>query len=329
MWFRICGSPGNGCVSPVLKSIRRNPLLRVTLLTNAACRLGQAGVTIFTRLCTGKSKPALTTKGSGGVGSGSASTVHGLCLPVAASAFAPWGSCDGEVRLSPPVETTDPDRDGIIRIDHAKELAGRFARLSQRAEATDRQLARALDEREGLRRRADDLARLATTDRLTGLRTADAFREEAALRIDAALAAGCQAAVIFIDLDDFKRINDVFGHDAGDAVLSVVGGDIAGLAPAPNLAGRLGGDEFAILVDGPAGTRAVAALVAALRACADLPVPWHDPQHDEVSEIRVALSIGVAYAPTDGVALEALLRRADAAMYADKAAGRSCARAVS
>lgn len=132
---------------------------------------------------------------------------------------------------------------------------------------------------------------------------------------DAALA-GRPVALLFLDLDNFKDINDALGHSTGDAVLAELARRLrAQLAP-PDLACRLGGDEFVLLLDGAsradASTRAQGLLAAVAAPC-------HVDQYD----LNLSASIGVAMYPDDGAELEVLLQRADMAMYRAKHEGRN------
>jgi diguanylate cyclase (GGDEF)-like protein len=151
----------------------------------------------------------------------------------------------------------------------------------------------------------------ANHDELTGLANRRAFYA----RAGGLLAGGRQAAVMLVDLDDFKLVNDTLGHVAGDEVLVSAGERLAALGRQGWLTARLGGDEFAALWAGPAGRLAVEPAVAALAA--DLAAPMRLTART----VRVAASIGVAVA-VPPAALPVLLSRADAALYRSKAAGR-------
>jgi diguanylate cyclase (GGDEF)-like protein len=122
-------------------------------------------------------------------------------------------------------------------------------------------------------------------------------------------------AVLFLDLDGFKGVNDRFGHAEGDALLKTVAERLAGCVRAEDSVARLGGDEFAILVEGVAGRREVDALcrrlLDALRQ--EIPILGHD--------VVVGASLGVALADPDDDAA-GLLRNADMAMYRAKALGK-------
>lgn len=156
-----------------------------------------------------------------------------------------------------------------------------------------------------------ELARLAETDPLTGL----ANRSKVLRNLDRFVDRdGAPAtAIVFVDLDGFKTINDRFGHDAGDAVLGAVAARIESVARSSDLVGRYGGDEFAILVPGTENVGEIASGIAqrVLDVLAE-PVSVHG------REFAVTASIGIAVYPDDAGTGASLLRRADAAMYEAK-----------
>lgn len=125
-------------------------------------------------------------------------------------------------------------------------------------------------------------------------------------------------ALLVLDLDGFKHVNDTLGHPAGDAVLAEVGARIAGVLGPEDTAVRLGGDEFAVLTGPLAGSPATGELAARLLDALATPVAVDD------LEVSVGVSLGSAVRGADGRDLEELLRSADHAMYrakADRAAG--------
>jgi diguanylate cyclase (GGDEF)-like protein len=123
-------------------------------------------------------------------------------------------------------------------------------------------------------------------------------------------------AVMFLDLDNFKNINDSLGHDAGDRLLQAVAQRIVQTTRSSDTVARLGGDEFAVLVEGIATINEVQRLADALIATLDLPFTLNG------MEVRVGASIGVAFSARES-ATEALLSNADIAMYHAKAAGKN------
>ena len=161
---------------------------------------------------------------------------------------------------------------------------------------------------------------LAHHDALTGL----ANRARLIERLQAALAVlpatGSLLAVHFVDIDHFKQVNDAFGHDGGDFLLSTIGQRLIALTRIEDLVARLGGDEFVVVQTGvPDKARAEA---FAQRARAELAAPMYF----EGQEICSTFTVGIALAPKDGATPERLLKSADLALYAGKAAGRDCIR---
>lgn len=165
---------------------------------------------------------------------------------------------------------------------------------------------------------------LAHKDALTGLPNREVFRGRFDRALRAARRNGRHAACLFIDLDNFKRINDHYGHSIGDAVLreavrrieaGLRASDTVLAAPDDTTLARFGGDEFVILLEGldhpedavPPAERVIAALQA--------------PHRHGESRLSLNASVGVAVYPDDGEDAETLLRNADAAMYAAKEGG--------
>jgi len=159
------------------------------------------------------------------------------------------------------------------------------------------------------------LAHQASHDALTGLANRTLFRD----RLQHALARGRRhrepVAILFLDLDDFKTVNDSLGHSAGDELLVAVANRLRGCMRESDLAARFGGDEFAALFEDTAGPDAETAAKRILRTLA--------PQVDvQGHPIRVQASIGIAVVDDGSCDPEELLREADAAMYAAKARGK-------
>jgi len=154
-----------------------------------------------------------------------------------------------------------------------------------------------------------DAAALARLDPLTGLSNRRGFAE----RLAAAFAAGERFALLALDLDRFKPVNDAFGHAVGDALLRLAARRLRAAVRAGDAVARLGGDEFAVILRGDAGAEALAARLAEM-----LGRPFLVEGH----ACNVGASLGLAVAPDDGDDAESLLRAADLALYRAKAEGR-------
>ena len=166
--------------------------------------------------------------------------------------------------------------------------------------------------------RSDTLHRLATTDELTGLPNRESFRDRLQQEIDAATNSTA-FAVMLMDLDHFKEINDTLGHHYGDMLLRELGPRLAAAVGPDGLVARLGGDEFAVLAG--ERTRSAAALEASAR---ELLTSLQKPFSVDELSLEVAASIGIARFPQDGRDPHTLLRCADVAMYEAKDKQTGC-----
>ncbi|UUY06165.1 bifunctional diguanylate cyclase/phosphodiesterase [Svornostia abyssi] len=161
----------------------------------------------------------------------------------------------------------------------------------------------------------DQLRHQAFHDGLTGLANRTLFEDRLLHALQAARRRGDLLAVLFLDLDDFKTINDSLGHVTGDAVLREVAERVGRCLRAADTAARLGGDEFAVLLEHVGDEEE--ALMVAERLLQEL----HPPVLVDGRELSVAGSVGVAFGH-EGATVDELLRNADAAMYAAKAKGK-------
>lgn len=154
--------------------------------------------------------------------------------------------------------------------------------------------------------------RLAHYDSLTGLRNRGSFVDE----MDRLIAAQAPFALISIDLDRFKAVNDQFGHLAGDAVLAQIGDRLRAVTTATTTLARVGGDEFAMTVTGAAPAERARILAATVVATLASPIVtrW--------ATVQLGSSIGIALAPGDAATTEELRQHADLALYRAKQQGR-------
>jgi len=157
---------------------------------------------------------------------------------------------------------------------------------------------------------------LAYHDSLTGLGNRLLFKEQLEEALRDRSANSDPIAVLFVDLDGFKTINDALGHSIGDLLLKAIANRIRDALPATDRVARLGGDEFAILqMSTPQPASAVALANEIIRTASQ---PYHIEGHD----LTVGASVGIAIGATHDITAESLLKSADLAMYSAKASGR-------
>ena len=167
-----------------------------------------------------------------------------------------------------------------------------------------------------LRRNAAAERGLARTDELTGLPN----RRVLLTALDDVFASGTPVALLLLDLDRFKEVNDTLGHHVGDQLLRLVGERLVEVVRGSGVVARLGGDEFAVLLRGVDSALEAMAVSDRLVAALERPFPLSDLQ------VGIGTSIGVAVAPADAGGPAELLQRADVAMYVAK--GRAGGTAV-
>jgi len=168
----------------------------------------------------------------------------------------------------------------------------------------------------GIGRQLEDEA---TVDHKTGLATAAAWQDHA----DRACAGAARVGVLMVDLDHFKRLNDTYGHRAGDDVLAAVGACLRSQLRKTDVAGRFGGEEFTVLLPGADARDTMAAAERIRAAIERLRVTTVDKLCEHTVITGVTASIGVAVRPADGATADACLRIADANVYRAKQDGRN------
>jgi diguanylate cyclase (GGDEF)-like protein len=187
-------------------------------------------------------------------------------------------------------------------------------RGQQRAWQESRQLMEDLVDEQA--RTQERIERLATIDGLTQLANRQTFDERAARLLGRAYSESRRCALLFIDLDNFRLLNNGYGHRVGDEMLAVVAARLREIIVEPDLIGRRGGDELvALLVDIPGPDRAVEVAQALIKSISE-------PARVLGMEVAVTPSVGISFFPQDGVELDSLLNAADAAMYHAKESGR-------
>src|SRR3990170_7615612 len=171
-----------------------------------------------------------------------------------------------------------------------------------------------------IRQTQERLTHLANMDVLSGLPNRGRVRQLLGEALRAATAGNVPCAILFLDLDGFKPVNDTFGHPKGDAVLQAVAKRLVDEVGADGHVGRMGGDEFAIVVSDAQSRRTVEGM--ADRIIKAIAAPYMIDQ----TEIRIGVSIGCAFGPIDGATVDDLILKADLALYEAKGAGRGIAR---
>jgi diguanylate cyclase (GGDEF)-like protein/PAS domain S-box-containing protein len=166
-----------------------------------------------------------------------------------------------------------------------------------------------------------ELKHQAYHDALTGLPNRVLFAERVADALDHARLTERTVGVLFVDLDDFKVVNDTMGHGTGDELLAAVAGRLAASVRPSDTAARLGGDEFALLIDDAPDAEAVEVFAERIVAAFTGPFTLSDAEVIATATVGVATSGGVATS-VDGTDADELLRHADLALYAAKAAGK-------
>jgi diguanylate cyclase (GGDEF)-like protein len=164
--------------------------------------------------------------------------------------------------------------------------------------------------------RMRELKREASQDPLTGLKNRRRFEEDLHRELARSHREGSTGALLMLDLDNFKRVNDSLGHPVGDRVIEEIAGVLGGRTRESDVLARVGGDEFAIVL--PNSGEAEAQQVAESIATA---IREHVPQPEEVPQITISVGIALFGAGTEA-SFDSVLSDADAAMYAAKDAGR-------
>src|SRR5690242_17094032 len=171
-----------------------------------------------------------------------------------------------------------------------------------------------------IRQTQERLTHLANVDVLSGLPNRGRVRQLLGEALRQATTGNVPCAIMFLDLDGFKPVNDTFGHPKGDAVLRAVAKRLVDEVASEGHVGRMGGDEFAIVVPDAQSRKLVEQM--ADRIINSIKEPYMIDQ----TEIRIGVSIGCAFGPVDGATVDDLILKADLALYEAKGEGRGIAR---
>lgn len=163
--------------------------------------------------------------------------------------------------------------------------------------------------------------RLAYHDALTGLPNRHLLKDRLDQGVMRASREGTQVALLLVDLDRFKSVNDELGHDAGDELLCEVAERLQRCTRGADTVCRYGGDEFVVMLPGVTSVEEAEHVAQKIRACID-----GQPFEIDGREVRIGVSVGLAMLRPGDAALERLFRDADRAMYSAKAAARATAR---
>ncbi|HVS64385.1 MAG TPA: EAL domain-containing protein [Thermoanaerobaculia bacterium] len=197
-----------------------------------------------------------------------------------------------------------------------RELEVRLLPLGEEQETSGRVLlGQDISERRSFERRIEEMA---YNDALTGLPNRRSLLEFARKVLSMARREQSPVALVFLDLQRFKEINDALGHSVGDAVLQSVGNRLASVTRTENMLARLGGDEFAAILQ---NCNEEGALGAARRMFAQL----EEPFEAEGASLHLSATAGIALYPDHGLTVSDLLRHADMAMYQARRQGRPAA----
>jgi diguanylate cyclase (GGDEF)-like protein len=227
-----------------------------------------------------------------------------------------------------PEEEAPPTPDPEVLKHYSERLVKKLKEKSQELETEH---ARLVEGNENLRRandalerdfsdskrRGEEVQQLAFHDPLTGLPNRLLFNDRLTMALSQARRHQKKLATFFMDLDNFKAINDSMGHLVGDELLRAVAERLGTFVREEDTLARFGGDEFILLITGIASERDVATvskkILETIRA----------PFHLDGRELSITLSVGVSVFPTDGQTPEILVRNADVAMYRSKRSGRN------
>jgi Amt family ammonium transporter len=233
-----------------------------------------------------------------------------LMLPEAAGADAVSGVRSVAPEAPVIVLVDQPDEETAVRV-----LRAGAQEVLVKASINTQGLHRAVSHAIERQRFASGLAHQALHDGLTGLPNRALLMDRLSVAIDRSRRSATSLAVMFLDVDGFKHVNDTHGHAAGDSVLIALAHRLRTMLRPTDTVARFGGDEFALLFDDIAGEREAVLIAERISHAAALPITL------EHGEITITVSIGIAILSDSEVQPDTLIREADAAMYRAKARG--------
>jgi len=206
----------------------------------------------------------------------------------------------------------------VITLTENRRLVSRLQLLTGELEAKVAQRTQELSvKNDELTAAYERMLHMAYHDPLTGLPNRRKFEERLHEVLIRAERTGERGAVLFLDLDRFKYVNDAFGHGVGDKLLQIVADRLQQTLSQSVVISRQGGDEFTVLLENRPTLDEVRAQARKIREAID------QPYHIEEQEVHVSVSIGIAQFPADGVTVETLMKRVDSAMYLAKESGKN------
>lgn len=219
------------------------------------------------------------------------------------------------------VQPLEQIRRALVQFGHSGVLGAvpsdRSDELGELAQGV-RTMARQISEQLALlNENRKELQHLAQHDMLTGLPNRRYLQDHLGMAVAQARRSHRSLALLFIDLDEFKEVNDRWGHDAGDGLLVELSRRLVSVTRESDTVARMGGDEFVVLVDSPPDRDHVAFMAQKLIVTLHEPVPWRG------HSLQVGASIGISLFPQSGMTVQDLMANADRAMYSAKAAGRN------
>jgi len=229
------------------------------------------------------------------------------------------------VNLARVTRELSKDKDFSVRVpvaskDEIGELAAGFNDMLAQIQSRESDLARELQER---RRAEERLHLLAHYDTVTRLTNRHYFNERLRLAVERAARFDEPMAAVFLDLDNFKIVNDTLGHPVGDGVLQEVAKRLTGVLRTGDTVSRIGGDEFALILE---NVKHAASAAAVVRKCVQV---LTEPMNIQGHELFVSASAGFSLCPNDATDIQQLLQNADTAMYHAKARGKNTFQAYS